>query len=397
MTSMTRGKRPALLRLGFALLASATLAIGAHAETDDMHILIGSYTHDSDSPGILRLRFDPATGQIDPAPVQTLASDNPSWLVLDEQQGRLYATNENGPAHDDPVGRVSAWRLDEAGAHQPHGQSISLGDEPTHASLSHDSRYLFISNYGSRPNPGGSLAVMPLAEDGRPLPVTQIATHPASGAHPERQRSAHVHSAVPSPDGQRLLVSDLGADRVFVYRYDPSHAERPLQPDEPGSVELPPGSGPRHLAFHPNGKHAYLVLELSAQVASFDYTNGTLTRLQMLDLKDAASTVRHSPGAIHTSTDGRFLYVSDRGDYNHLIVFAIEADGTLREIQRRPSEGREPREFAISPDGRFLLIANQLSDSLVVVRRDPDSGKLGETVQTLPAGRPSAIRFLALD
>ncbi len=395
MTSSTKGNRPNLLRFGFALLVGAMLAAGARAETDDMHILIGSYTHDSDSPGVLRLRFDPATGQIDPKPVQTFTSDNPSWLVLDNKRGRLYATNENGPAHDDPVGRVSAWRLEASGQHQPIGRSISLGDEPTHASLSHDGRYLFISNYGSRPNPGGSLAVMPLAEDGRPLPVTQIAAHQPSGVHPERQQSAHVHSAVPTPDGQRLLVSDLGADRVFVYRYDPQNAERPLQADEPASIELPPGSGPRHLVFHPNGKHAYLALELSAQVASFDYTDGRLTRRQLLDLKDAGSNVRHSPGAIHTSADGRFLYVSDRGDYNHIIVFAINGDGMLREIQRRSSEGREPREFAITPDGRFMLIANQLSNALVLLRRDPDSGKLGETLQTLPLGRPSDIKLLA--
>lgn len=394
MTSMTTGKRPPLLRLALALLVGAVLAAGARAETNDMHILIGSYTHGSDSPGILRLRFDPANGRIDPQPRQTLVSHNPSWLVLDEQRGRLYATNENSPAHDDPIGRISAWQLDDAGEHQPIGQSISLGDEPTHASLSHDGRYLFISNYGSRPNPGGSLAVMPLAEGGRPLPVTQIAAHPPSGVHPERQQSAHVHSAVPSPDGKRLLVSDLGADRVFVYRYDPRNDERPLQPDEPASIELPAGSGPRHLVFHPNGKHAYLALELSAQVASFDYMNGTLIRRQLLDLEDGGSKVRHSPGAIHTSADGRFLYVSDRGDYNHIIVFAIESDGSLREIQRRPSEGREPREFAIAPDGRYLLIANQLSDNLAVIRRDPDSGKLGETLQTLPVERPSDIKFL---
>ncbi len=395
MTSMTTRKRPVLLRLALAVLVGATLSAGARAETDDMHILIGSYTHDSDSPGVLRLRFDPAKGRINPQPLQTLASHNPSWLVLDEQRGRLYATNENSPTHTDPVGRVSAWQLDSSGEHQLIGQNISLGDEPTHASLSHDGRYLFISNYGARPNPGGSLAVMPLAEDGQPLPITQLLAHQSSGVHPERQQAAHVHSAVPSPDDKRLLVSDLGADRVFVYRYDPRNAERPLHPDEPASIELPAGSGPRHLVFHPNGKHAYLALELSAQVASFDYTNGTLIRRQLLDLKDGGREVRHSPGAIHTSADGRFLYVSDRGDYNHIIVFAIDSDGALREIQRRPTEGREPREFAIAPDGRFLLIANQLSDDVVVIGRDPDSGKLGETLQTLPVERPSDIKFLA--
>ncbi len=387
--------RSALCHIAFALLVGAGLAAGARAESHDMQILIGSYTDGSGSPGILRLRFDPQRGRIDPQPLQVLASHNPSWLVQDRQRGRLYATNENAPTRTDPIGRVSAWQLDSRGDYQPIGQSTSLGDEPTHASLSPDGRYLFVSNYGSRANPGGHLAVMPLAADGRPLPVTQIAAHQASRVHPQRQQSAHVHSAVPTPDGKRLLVSDLGADRVFVYRYEPSRAERPLQPDEPASIELPPGSGPRHLVFDPQGRYAFLTLELSAQVARFDYTDGRLVRRQLLSLAEAAPDVRHSPGAIHTSADGRFLYVSDRGDYNHIIGFAIEADGNLREIQRRPSEGREPREFAIAPDGRFMVIANQLSDSLVLIRRDPASGRLGETLQTLAVERPSDVRFFS--
>ncbi len=148
------------LRLALALLTGALLANGAQAESNDMHILIGSYTHDSDSPGVLRLRFDPSQGRLEPEPLQALTSHNPSWLVLDERRGRLYATHENGPAHADPVGRVGAWQRDAKGDYQPIGQAISLGDEPTHASLSADGRYLFVSNYGSRPRrqPGSAAA-----------------------------------------------------------------------------------------------------------------------------------------------------------------------------------------------------------------------------------------------
>ena len=380
-------------RLPYRMALAATLALSTPGIAASMsHVLIGSYTHDSDSPGIHRLRFDAEHGQLQP--LQTVASHNPSWLVLDQQRRRLYATNENGPGHPDPVGRVSAFAIGDDGELRPLGQASTLGDEPTHASLSIDGRYLFVSNYGSRENPGGSLAVLPLDTQGRPQPVTQLAAHRPSGVHPERQRSAHVHSAVPSPDGRRLFVSDLGADRVFVYRYDPGNAERPLQPAEPASIALPPGSGPRHLVFAPDGRSAYLTLELSAQVARFAHVDGQLIRRQLIDLAEPGTGETHSPGAIHPSADGRFLYVSDRGDYNHIIVFAIEADGALREIQRRASEGRAPREFAITPDGRFLLVANQLSDSLVLLRRDPDSGLLGETLQTLPVGRPSDIKFV---
>jgi len=383
------------MRLFNRVALAATLAFSTTGAAFAMpQVLIGSYTHDSDSPGILRLRFDPETGQLDPQPVQTISSHNPSWLVLDAQRRRLYTTNENGPGHADPVGRISAFSLDADGALQPLGQASTLGDEPTHACVSADGRYLFASNYGSRANPGGSLAVIPLDERGQPQPVTQIAAHPPSNVHPQRQKSAHVHSAVLSPDGKTLFVSDLGADRIFVYRYDASQPERPLSPAKPASIELPPGSGPRHLVFSPDGSQAYATLELSAQIVRFDHVDGSLTQRQLVDMAEGSDSRGHSPGAIHVSSDGRFLYVSDRAEANRIMVYAIEEHGSLREIQQRTSEGREPREFAIDPSGRFMLIANQLSNALVVLRRDPDSGLLGETLQTLPVGKPSDVKFI---
>ena len=330
------------LRLALALLTGALLANGAQAESNDMHILIGSYTHDSDSPGVLRLRFDPSQGRLEPEPLQALTSHNPSWLVLDERRGRLYATHENGPAHADPVGRVGAWQRDAKGDYQPIGQAISLGDEPTHASLSADGRYLFVSNYGSRPNPGGSLAVLPLDEDGRPLPVTQIAAHQASGVHPNARHRLTCIRRCPARTARAFWSATwapTGCSSTATTRAMPSaRCGRMSRPASSCPRAGPAPSGvpsqwqtrlPRPRTERPGG---WLRLH-----------QWHLTRRQLLDLKESDSEVRHSPGAIHTSADGRFLYVSDRGDYNHIIVFAIEADGTLREIQRRPSEGREPR------------------------------------------------------
>lgn len=377
-----------------ALIGSLALSTSG-AAAPMYQVLIGSYTSEGNSEGIYRMQFDAERGHLDPQPLQVIRSHNPSWLTLDLNRNRLYAANENGPGHPDPVGRVSAFMIAaSSGRLSPLAQQITLGDEPTHLALSRDGRFLFVSNYGSRANPGGSLAVVPTAKDGTLMPVTQIATHKASEQHPKRQQSAHVHSAVISPDGKTLFVSDLGADRIFVYRYDPSNAERPLTPADPAAITLPDGSGPRHLAFSPDGLQAYATLELSAQVVRFDHVDGSLVQRQLVNLAEDGDASRHSPGAIHPSPDGRFLYVSDRAETNRILVYAVDDNGMLREIQQRDSEGREPREFAIDPSGRFMLIANQKSDALVVLERDPDTGLLGDTLQSLPMGRPSDVKFI---
>lgn len=379
------------LGLAVAFLAFSTSGVAAPM----YQLLIGSYTSEGGSEGIYRMQFDAERGYLEPQPLQVVRTHNPSWLTLDLNRNRLYAANENGPSHPDPVGRVSAFTMAPAsGQLSPLAQQITLGDEPTHLSQSRDGRYLFVSNYGSAPNPGGSLAVVPLAEDGTLSPVTQLATHKASEKHPQRQQSAHVHSAVMSPNGKRLFVSDLGADKIFVYEYNPANAERPLSPAEPPFIGLPDGSGPRHLVFSPDGSQAYATLELSAQVARFDHVDGSLIQRQLVDLAENGNLDAHSPGAIHPSPDGRFLYVSDRAEANRIMVYAIEETGSLREIQQRASEGQEPREFTIDPSGRFMLIANQKSDQLVVLQRDPDSGLLGDTVQILPMSRPSDVKFI---
>lgn len=376
-------------------IAAALIAFSTSGAAAPMHqILIGSYTEEGTSEGIYRMQFDAERGLIEPQPLQVMRNHNPSWLLPDPSRNRLYAANENGPGQLDPVGRVSAFIMAPSGKLSALESQGTLGDEPTHLSQSRDGRYLFVSNYGSGPNPGGSLAVMPLARDGTLMPVTQIAIHKASEVHPQRQQSSHVHSAVMSPNGTTLFVSDLGADKIFVYRYDPDNAERPLAPADPAYIALPEGSGPRHLVFSPDGLHAYATLELSAQVARFDHVDNSLVQRQLVTLATGDETRLHSPGAIHPSADGRFVYVSDRAETNRIVVFAVEEAGMLREIQQRDSEGREPREFAIDPSGQFMIIANQKSDELVVLARDPDSGKLGDTVQTLPMGRPSDVKFI---
>ncbi|WP_313326950.1 lactonase family protein [Pseudomonas qingdaonensis] len=365
-----------------SLLTASAMALTLNAHGHEL--LVG--THD----GVYRYRFDSQRGQLDPTPLQVLRSSNPSWLTLSPDRRNVFAVNENG----DGQGQVSSFaRAHDSGELSLSSQVSSDGDEPTHSSLSLDGRYLFVANYGVKPEPGGSLSVLPVAADGRLSASVQQVRHVASGVNPERQAGPHVHSVVPSPDGRYLFASDLGADQVIGYCYQPQTPTRPLGAATP--VVLPPGSGPRHLAFGPNGKHAYLTLEMSAQLVVFDYHDGTLSQRQILPLTEQADAAAKAASAVHVSADGRFVYVSNRGTRNELIVFAIDRqDGSLRQVQRRSVEGDHPREFTLDPTGGYVLVGNQQSNQIVVIRRDAQTGLLGEVVQTLALQSPSDLKFV---
>lgn len=368
-------------RLLMSLLTASAMALTTAAHAHEL--LVG--THDA----IYRYRFDSQTGQLDTQPLQAFKSANPSWLTLLPRRGWLFAVNENGEGR----GQVSSMALDrESGVLSLLSQAPSNGDEPTHSSLSHDARFLFVANYGVKPAPGGSLSVLPVAADGHLSAPVQQLQHVPSRVNPQRQAGPHVHSVVVAPDGGHVFASDLGADQVVAYRYDPDAAQ-PLSAASP--VSLPPGSGPRHLTFGPDGKHAYLTLEMSAQVVVFDYHEGSLVQRQILPLTEHTDAAAKAASAVHVSADGRFLYVSNRGTRNELVVFAINPlDGSLSFLQRRSVEGDHPREFTLDPSGGYVLIGNQKSDQIVVIKRDPLTGLLGKVVQTVTVPSPSDLKFV---
>jgi 6-phosphogluconolactonase len=381
--------------LPWLVLASSLTAISVQAKSmTDYDVLVGAYTAGA-SEGIYRYGFNTQTGQLEAKPRQVIKSENPSWLTLSRDQHHLFAVNENGPGQTDVVGKVSSFAIDpKTHAVSFINQIDSKGEEPTHSNLSLDGRFLFVANYAVHPDPGGSLAVVPVGKDGKLSPVAQTATHEASKVNPERQASSHVHSAVPTPDGKYLIAMDLGADKMFVFNYD-GKKNQPLTPAKTPSVDLPPGSGPRHLLFSKDGKHAWLTMEMSAQVAVFDYHDGAFKRTALVDLANKDGQQYRAAGGLHTSPDGKFLYVANRGEANELVVFSIDpSNGQLKEVQRRSVEGKEPREFSFDPSGHFVLIANQKSNQIVTVRVDPKTGLLGETVQKVDFDSPSDFRFL---
>ncbi|MDF3937063.1 lactonase family protein [Pseudomonas citronellolis] len=381
--------------LTLLLCASTGLFAASAGAGQSYDLLVGTYTGGA-SQGLYRYRFDSASGRIETPALQVVPAENPSWLVLNPEQTRLYVVNENGPGAPDPQGKASAFAI-APGSHELSliDQVQTRGDEPTHASLAPGGKHLFVANYAVHADPGGSLAVLGVGANGELTEVLQQERHAASHVNPQRQAGSHVHSVVSGADGQHVYVQDLGADKVFIYRYVATDSDQPLSAEHPESVQLPPGSGPRHLLFSGDGRFAYLTLEMAGQIAVFAVNDGQLEQRQLVDLAAGRDAAHKAAAGLHLSADGRFLYASNRGASSELLVFAVDpASGLLKEVQRRASEGVEPREFSLDPSGHFLLVANQKSNEIRVMRRDPASGKLGETLQTFSIDSPSDLKFL---
>jgi 6-phosphogluconolactonase len=195
-----------------------------------------------------------------------------------------------------------------------------------------------------------------------------------------------------SPDERFLLTPDLGTDKINVYRFDPAKP-KPLTPADPAFAKATGGSGPRHLTFHPNGKFAYLILEMEGAIAVFDYKNGKLEPKQSITMLRPDFSGEVGAADIHVSPDGKFLYGSNRGDANEVVIYAIGNDGKLTYAGREGSEINTPRNFAIDPSGNFLLVANQEGNDVVVFRRDQKTGLLTETGQKILVDKPVCLQF----
>lgn len=335
------------------------------------HLLVGTYTSGSSSKGIHHFRLDCAP--FDCREWALTPADDPSYLALSRDGTRVYATHEVG---GDREGWVSSYRLN---AHTGMLQAISTvptrGADPCHVAVSPSGRFLFVSNYSS-----GSLAIVPCDPHGQLHdPVAVISYGGGSGAVPDRQAGAHVHFSAATPDERYLLVCDLGNDCVYRYPLDESCGEygNPLALRQVLRIELPRGSGPRQIKFSPCGRFAYVMGELDGCVYLFDYHEGDLCLRQYVLLAESWGAQEHGGGELALSSDGRFLYASNRGDFDEIAVFSLhEKQGTMRRIQRLKTEGIMPRHFEITPDGGYVLVCNQGSGTLQLFDRDEYSGYL---------------------
>lgn len=366
------------------LALAVTLSSGS-AVAEHYTIYIGTYTGQK-SQGIYQASFDAASGKLG-QPVLAVATPSPSFLALHPTKPLLYAVGEGSSIGPKKEGAVTSFRMSEAGQLEQLNHQPSGGSGPCHVSIDPSGQCVMVANYGS-----GSVASYPVAEDGKLRPAASVIQHEGSSVNPRRQSGPHAHQIVTDPSGRFAYVCDLGLDQILVYKLNA--AEGRLEKHNPPFATVPAGAGARHLAFHPSGKHLFVVNEMGSSVTGFhvDGPAGSLKSYQTLTTLPGEFKGDNSCAEIEVHPSGKFLYASNRG-HNSIAVFGIESDGALSPVQHEPSGGKTPRFFALDPPGKWLLAANQDSDNITVLSVDPDSGKLRASGQSIEVGKPVCIVF----
>ena len=353
--------------------------------------------------GIHLFHVDRATGAMTSAGVHEMGT-SPSCLVLNAAGTRLYSANETDRVGDDKEGTVSAIAVDRAtGLLTPLNTVRSGGAGPTYVSVHPSGRYVLVANYF-----GGSVAVLPIVADGRVGDATDVkrdagtlgprraASAPPGGFAVSGHDRTHAHMIQADPSGRFVLHVDLGLDQIFVWKFDDQKGL--LTPNTPHTVTLPPGDGPRHFHFHPNGRWLYSIQEEGATVVLFDYdaATGRLASRQTISTLPAGFAGSNFCSEILVSADGRFVYAGNRL-HDSIALFSVGPDGRLAYLGEEWTRGDYPRSFNFDPAGRFLYCLNQRGDNITVFRVDPQSGGLAFTGRYVSVGNPSSIVFSELE
>jgi 6-phosphogluconolactonase len=372
--------------LGAFVFLLAAAADQRTAGGEDWIMYVGTYTR-APSKGIYAYRLQSATGELTPLGTAGLAAetDNPSFLAVHPNQRFLYAVNEVSRYEGRDAGSVSAFSIDRAtGTLTLLNRVSSRGGGPCHLSVDASGKWLFAANYG-----GGSVSAFPVRDDGTLGDASAFFQHAGASVNPSRQKGPHAHAVVVAPDNRFVLAADLGLDRVLTYRLDP--AAGGLAAGDPPFSAIAPGSGPRHLAFRPDGKFVYVLAEIVSKVIAFRYDagRGSMAELQAVSTLPEGFSGDNSGAEIATHPGSRFVYTSNRG-HDSIAIFRIDAgNGTLTPAGHVSTQGKTPRNFAIDPSGRFLVAANQNSGTLVIFRIDQQTG--GLTRVGTPVQNPSPV------
>lgn len=349
-------------------------------------IYVGGYAA-AHEPGIRAFHCN-ATGELTVA-WSFAGITNPSFLAVHPNGKWLYAVSEMSQQENGRAGEVWALSLPApASAPQALNHQESGGDLPCHLLIDATGRWLLVSNYGS-----GSVAVLPIQENGALGAMTQHIQHHGSGPRRDRQAGPHAHSTILTPDNRFAIVADLGIDQLVIYAFDAAGGK--LNPH--GHVATRPGAGPRHMAFHPNGRYFYVIHELDSSVVVYDYhaEGCELTERQRVETRVPGATAAENLAAeLAFAPGGEQFYVSNRGD-NNLVVFAVAADGQLERLSSQTCGGSWPRNFAVAPDGQFLLVANQYSNDVTTLPALDGGKRLDQPRSKVALPGAAYVQFVA--
>ncbi|KAA6329278.1 6-phosphogluconolactonase [termite gut metagenome] len=363
---------------GLLITSCSPKKTSSQQTNDELTMLIGTYTSGT-GKGICTFRFNTETAES--TPLAETEVSNASYFALSADGKFVYAVNE----HNDDKAAVSAYTFDkEKGTLQLLNSQPTKGGAPCYIITT--GKNVITANYS-----GGSISVFPLQEDGSLLPVSLV-PFTGSGLDENRQASPHLHCVHLTPDGKYLFAADLGTDKIhkFVINSQADASTPFLTAGEPDAFPLPAGSGPRHITFAPNGEYAYIINELSGQVIAFTYADGTLNEIQSI----AADTLNAQGSAdIHISGDGKFLYASNRLKADGIAIFKIdEATGTLAKVGYQLT-GIHPRNFIITPNDKFLLVACKDSNVIQIYERNKETGLLTDTKKDIRLDAPVCVKF----
>ena len=379
--------------LTLALLGTVSMLAFRSAAAEDAaptryRVYFGTYT-DGDSQGIYQSEFDLAGGELS-APELAAEVVNPSFLAIHPSRKFLYAVSEISLLDGQTTGGVSGFAIDRSsGQLKLLNQQSSQGAGPCHLSVDATGSVVVVANYG-----GGSVASLPVSADGRLGPAASAIQHEGHSIDPGRQEGPHAHSINIDPENRFAVAADLGLDKVLIYRLDAKAAT--LAPHDPPSVSVAGGSGPRHFAFHPSGRFAYVINEMANTVTAFSYEAGTLKELQTIGTLPADFSEASYTSEVQVHPSGKFLYGSNRG-HDSIAIFAIDQEtGRLTAAGHQSTGGKAPRNFGIDPTGAYLLAANQASNNVVVFRIDGETGGLTPTGQEIRVVSPVCVKFLPL-
>ena len=351
------------------------------------YLLTGTYTSGK-SEGIYVFQFNSNDGSA--KAVSAVKISNPSFVAVSPDEKFVYSVEEEA-AKNGKEGEITAFSFNKKTGklsfvnRQPTG-----GDHPCYVSVDKTGKWVAAGNYTS-----GSLSILPVMADGSLGAATTIIKHVGSGPNKSRQASPHVHCTFFSPDNRFLFVPDLGIDKVMIYSFNETTGKLTAA-KQPFAASVP-GSGPRHISFHPSNKYAYLMQELNGTVTTFKYKNGKLTSRQIISSMPAGDTSFAGSADIHASPDGKFLYASNRAQSNTIAIFSInQKNGKLSLVGHQSTLGKTPRNFNFDPTGNFLLVANQNSDQIVIFKIDKETGLLTDTGNRINVGKPVCLKWISV-